>query len=403
MIRKRTAIIGALMLVIITVLGTTAIGNFRALRVGDNVIISRQLYEQMQGEHGGLGKLKYLKGFLLEGHYFELEEETLIDGALRGMFEAVDDPYTTFLDAKAFSDMMISTRGTYGGIGIIITADEEGFVSVVSPIEGTPGNRAGLTTGDRILQVDHQTVSGNRLDVAVSLMRGEPDTEVIIEVLKKNRQETKEVVITREIIKIESVRSEMKAEGVGYMRISSFDEQTGRDFKQHMDLLVKQGMNRLVLDLRNNPGGLLNQANYIADLLLDEGIIVYTENRHGHRREEKSGKQMFDVKLVVLINEGSASASEILAGAIQDHRRGLLVGSTSFGKGLVQELQRLPDGTGFKYTVSQYFTPSGRIIHGVGIEPDVVIEALEVDENMEAENVAAKDIQLKRAIELLSQ
>lgn len=402
MIRKRTAIIGAIALIIVTSMITFTFGNINALRAGDKVIISRQLFEQMQEDSDGLNKLVYLKEFLLQEYYIELDENDLMDGALRGMFEAVDDPYTTYLDAKDYSDMMISTQGTYGGIGIIVTADDEGYVSVISPIEGTPGERAGLATGDRILQVDQQSVTGNRLDDAVALMRGEPETEVIIEVIKKNQRESSEISITREIIKIQSVRSEMLESGIGYLRISSFDEQTGRDFKRHMDELIEQGTEKLVLDLRNNPGGLLNQANYIADLLLDEGIIVYTENRHGYRREEKSDKSMYDVELVVLINEGSASASEILAGAIQDHQRGLILGTTSFGKGLVQELQRMPDGTGFKYTVSQYFTPEGRNIHDVGIEPDIVVEIPEeMIEN--AQDIEEEDIQLKKALEVLNQ
>lgn len=403
MIRKRTAVIGAIAIIIVTSMITFTFGNINALRAGDKVIISSRMFEQMQEESDGLNKLIYLKEFLLQEYYIELDENDLMDGALKGMFEAVGDPYTTYLDAKDYSEMMISTQGTYGGIGIIVTADDEGYVSVISPIEGTPGERAGLATGDRILQVDQQSVTGNRLDDAVALMRGEPDTEVIIEIIKKNQRDSLEISITREIIKIQSVRSEMLEDGIGYLRISSFDEQTGRDFKRHMDDLMAQGTEKLVLDLRNNPGGLLNQANYIADLLLDEGIIVYTENRHGYRREEKSDKSMYNVELVVLINEGSASASEILAGAIQDHQRGLILGTTSFGKGLVQELQRMPDGTGFKYTVSQYFTPEGRNIHDVGIEPDIVVEL--PDEEIESTEVHEDehDIQLQKAVEILKQ
>jgi len=405
MIRKRTAVVGAIAVIIVTAMITLTLSNINALRAGDKVIISHKMYQQMQEDSDGLNKLVYLKEFLLQEYYVELDENDLLDGALRGMFEAVDDPYTTYLDVNDYTNMMISTQGTYGGIGIIITADDDGYVSVISPIEGTPGERSGLSTGDRILQVDFQAVTGNRLDDAVSLMRGEPDTEVVIEVMKKNQRESIEISIVREIIKIQSVRSEILDEDIGYVRISSFDEQTGQDFKKHMDQLMDQGVEKLILDLRNNPGGLLNQANYIADLLLGEGIIVYTENRHGYRREEKSGKSMYDVELVLLINEGSASASEILAGAVQDQQRGILVGTTSFGKGLVQELQRLPDGTGFKYTVSQYFTPSGRNIHGVGIEPDVVVEIPEelLEEWLEMTEEEKEDPQLQKAAELLKQ
>ncbi|MEN1759144.1 S41 family peptidase [Anoxynatronum sibiricum] len=401
MIRKRSAFIGAVLLVLLTAFTTLVVSNIRALQVGDHVIISRQMYQQMQEDTGGLYKLTSLKEFLLQEYYQELDEETLLDGAIRGMFESVDDPYTTYLDARDYSDLMMSTRGTYGGIGIIVTADEDGFVSVISPIEGTPGERAGLATGDRILRVDDESVSGNRLDDAVSLMRGEPNTEVVLELMKRNQRESIEVIIMRETIRIQSVRSEIMENDIGYLRISSFDEQTARDFQTHMDTLERSGVTQLILDLRNNPGGLLNQANRIADLLLGEGLIVYTEDRHGNRREEMSDKKMYEMELVVLINEGSASASEILAGAIQDHQRGVLVGTTSFGKGLVQELQQLPDGTGFKYTVSQYFTPNGRYIHDTGIEPDVVVEIPEelLDEMHEV--TEENDLQLQKAIELL--
>ena len=317
------------------------------------------------------------------------------------MFEAVGDPYTTYLDTSDYEEMVMSTRGSYGGIGIIVTADDDGYVSVISPIEGTPGERAGLGTGDRIIRVDHQPVTGGRLDDAVSLMRGEPDTEVVVEVLKRNGREPVELVIIRENIRIESVRSEVLENETGYIRITSFDEQTARDFKQHMDELLDQGVRNLVLDMRNNPGGLLNQAIRIADMLLGEGLIVYTEDRHGNRREEQSDSKMYEMPLVVLMNEGSASASEILAGAIQDHERGTIVGVTSFGKGLVQELQRLPDGTGFKYTVSQYFTPEGRNIHDLGIVPDVIVELPDETEQPIDGMENKDDIQLLKALELL--
>jgi carboxyl-terminal processing protease len=401
MISKRNAFLGAVLLVILTVMITLTVGNIRALQVGDKVIISQRMYQNLQDDTEGLYKLNHLKQFLLEEYYQELDEETLIDGALRGMFEAVEDPYTSYLDGQDYSNLMMSTRGSYGGIGIIVTADDEGFVTVISPIEGTPGERAGLATGDRILRVDDQAVSGNRIDDAVGLMRGEPDTEVVLELIKRNQSESIELTVMRETIRIQSVRSELMQDDIAYLRISSFDEQTARDFQTQMDELLRQGAGKLILDLRNNPGGLLNQAIRIGDLMLGEGLIVYTENRHGLRKEEKSDRQMYDVELIVLINEGSASASEILAGAIQDQNRGTVVGTTSFGKGLVQELQPLPDGTGFKYTVSQYFTPNGRNIHGTGIEPDVVVEVPEelFDEMHELDN--ASDPQLQKALELL--
>ncbi len=401
MISKKKAFAGAILLILMTAFITFSVSNLVALSVGDKTIISRDMYQRMNEENDNMGKLIQLKHFLLEEYYLELQEEALIDGAIHGMFDAVEDPYTTYLDAKDMSDIMMSTQGIYGGIGIIVTADEDGYVSVVSPIEDTPGERAGLNTGDRILRVDDESVSGNRLDDAVSLMRGDADTKVKLEVMKRNQSEPVDISITREVIRIQSVRSEVMEDQIGYVRVTNFDEQTAGDFQTHMNDLTNQGISKIVLDLRNNPGGLLTSAIKISDMLLGEELIVYTEDRHGNRKEEYSDAGRYDVELVVLINEGSASASEILAGALQDHGKATLVGEQSFGKGLVQEMQQLPDGTGFKFTVSEYFTPSGRNIHERGIEPDHIVEI--PDEMwMEGHDLDFdEDPQLLRAVELL--
>ncbi len=283
----------------------------------------------------------------------------------------------------------------------MITGDEDGYVSVVSPIENTPGERAGLNTGDRIVKVDNERVFGNRLDDAVALMRGEADTEVTLEVMKSDRKESITISVTREIIQIQTVRSEMLKSDVGYLRITNFDERTAEDFKHHAGDLKAQGATGILIDLRNNPGGLLTTAIAIADHLLDGGLIVYTEDRHGNRREEHADSNGFDLKMVVLINGGTASASEIVAGALQDHEKAVLIGDASFGKGLVQEMQRLPDGTGVKYTVSEYFTPSGRKIHDVGIVPDHVVTIPEELWESFHELELMEDPQVLEALELL--
>ncbi|RQD67387.1 MAG: S41 family peptidase [Tindallia sp. MSAO_Bac2] len=400
MISKKKAFVMAVLLIMVTAFVTFSISNLVALNVGDKMIISQDMYLRLNEDNENMGKLIHLKHFLLEEYYKELEEEKLIDGAIHGMFEAVGDPYTNYLDAKDMSDMMMSTQGVYGGIGIIVTADDDGYVSVVSPIEDTPGERAGLNTGDRIIRVDDENVSGNRLDDAVSLMRGDADTEVKLEVMKRNQNESVEISVVREIIRIQSVRSEIINNSIGYVRVTNFDEKTAGDFQSHMDEMTRQGITQVILDLRNNPGGLLTSAIRISDMLLDEGLIVYTEDRHGNRKEEFAGSGNYDVELVVLINEGSASASEILAGALQDREKAILVGGQSFGKGLVQEMQQLPDGTGFKFTVSEYFTPSGRSIHEKGIEPDYVVDIPE-DIWLEGHDLELdEDPQLQRAIEL---
>lgn len=402
MISKKKAFMGAIVLIILTTLLNLTVGNLFAITLGQKVLISKDTYEHYEALGEQYGKLFTLNDFLLKNYYKELDEEKLIESAIKGMFEGVEDPYTTYMSKTEFSDLMTRTQGTYGGIGVIITPGDDGLVTVVSPIEDTPGERAGIATGDKILAVDGNTVSGDKLDYAADMMKGDPGTEVILTIWREGRSEPFDVTLKREEIRLKTVRSEVLENNLGYVRISMFDEQTANDFKTHINDLQKQNIQGLIIDLRNNPGGLLSQCLEIADILLGEQVIVYTEDRNGEREVEKSNKKQVDLPLVVLVNKGSASASEILAGAIKDGNRGEIIGTTTFGKGLVQQVKPLNDGTGFKYTVSQYFTPNGTYIHGIGIEPDILVELPEEirnDINVDRE----QDIQMQKAIEIVSE
>ena len=402
MISKKKAIIGAIILVLLTTVLNMTLGNYIALRVGENYLISDSHMEHYRDMEEDFSRLIYMRDFLLENFYRELDEETLMEGAIRGMFEATGDPYSTFMSPEEFEDFMQETEGSFGGIGIIVTPGEDGHVTVVSPIENTPGFRAGIQTGDRIIEVDGQEVQGPNLNKAVDLMRGEPGTEVNIAIRREGERELIEMTIVRETIKIETVHHEMLEEDIGYIRITNFNQQTARDFREALDDLVASNMQGLVLDLRNNPGGLLSQTIAIADMILDEQVIVFTEDREGNRREETSSADHVDVPLTVLVNKGSASASEILAGAVQDGNRGTIIGETTFGKALVQGIRNYSgDGSGFRYTVSQYFTPDGNFIQDVGIEPDIIVE---MDRTVSVELIRdGEDLQLQRGIEVLKE
>lgn len=393
MISKRKAIIGALLIIVLTTAVNFTIGGMVTSSLG--FAIPRSGNSQYE-------KLLTLKNFLEKNYYKDLDEEVLMEGAIKGMFDSIGDPYTQYMNDKEFGDLMTQTSGAYGGIGIIVTPGEDGYVTVVSPIEGTPGERAGLLPGDKITAVNGEVISGDRLDYAVELMKGEVDTEVKLSILRKGRNETFDLNVIREEIRLETVRSEIMEDNIGYIRISAFDEKTAQDFETQLNELKAENIKGLILDLRNNPGGLMDQCVEIADILLGEQVIVYTEDRQGNRNIEKSDKKQFKLPLTVLVNEGSASASEILSGAIKDGNRGKIVGTTTFGKGLVQQVRPLNDGTGFKFTVSEYFTPNGINIHGSGIEPDVVVELQneDIDENT---GEIFNDTQLIKAIETISE
>ena len=243
------------------------------------------------------------------------------------------------------------------------------------------------------------------MDKAVKIMKGEPKTKVTITILRKEKDGKNKYIdmdIVREEIKLLTVKSDIIEDNIGYIKITSFDEATYKDFKKDLDSLMKKNVSGIILDLRSNPGGLMDVCVDIADEFLEEGVIVYTETRKGERVYEKSGKNHIDTPLVVLVNEGSASASEILAGAIKDRERGILIGKKTFGKGIVQRIKQLSDGSGFKLTVSEYFTPNGINIHGIGIEPDIVVDLPEDVEEIGVENLE-QDTQLKAAIEKIKE
>ena len=308
----------------------------------------------------------------------EVDDAELIEAAIQGMLSSLD-PHSTFLNSKAYGEMQVHTRGEFGGLGIEVTM-ENGLVKVISPIDDTPAYRAGMQPGDLIVGIDGEPVFGLTLGEAVELMRGPVNSEIVITVQRSGVEQPFDVAITRDVIRIRSVKS--RAEGkVAFIRVTSFNEQTESGVEKAMRELRKEigdGLQGVVIDLRNNPGGLLDQAVAVSDAFLEKGEIVSTRgrgSRGGQRFNARAGDIAEGLPVVVLINGGSASAAEIVAGALQDHRRAIILGTRSFGKGSVQTVIPLPGEGAMRLTTARYYTPSGRSIQAKGIEPDIVVDA----------------------------
>ncbi|MGA1188765.1 MAG: S41 family peptidase [Pseudomonadales bacterium] len=306
----------------------------------------------------------------------EVDDKALLEKAIKGLLSELD-PHSAFLDADSFNDLQETTTGNYGGLGIEI-GRQDGVIKVVTPMDDTPASRAGILPGDLIIELDGQTVRSLGVNQAVDVMRGEPGSEVTLTVLREGESQPIEVTLVREVINVSSVRSRLLEPGFGYLRIAQFQADTGAEagdaIAKMNDLTPLKG---LVLDLRNNPGGVLQAAVAVSDLFLNQGTIVYTEGRldPANMVYEATGRTLMpDLPLVVLINEGSASASEIVAGALQDHRRALLLGTATFGKGSVQTVLPLTNEKAIKLTTALYFTPNGRSIQAEGIQPDLRVE-----------------------------
>lgn len=302
-----------------------------------------------------------------------VDSEKLFDGATTGMVKALGDPYSAYLDKKSFSEITDLTDGVFGGIGVVLGKKDNDFV-VVAPMEGSPGDEAGIKAGDKILAVDGTSVDGMQLEDVVGKIRGKQGTEVELKLADANGNE-RTVRVIRGDIKVESVGGEMlEGTNIGYIRISVFNEQTGNDFAKKYMELEKQGMQALVLDLRHNPGGILGECVKVAQYIVPKGTVVSIKDRNGNTFVEESNLEKVKYPLAVLVDHGSASAAEIVAGAVQDTGAGKLFGVQTFGKGSVQSVYKLSDNTGLKLTTAKYYTPSGRSIHGTGIKPDVEVE-----------------------------
>lgn len=332
----------------------------------------------------------------------DVDDKTLLEHAIRGMLTGLD-PHSTYLNPDEYKELKIGTTGKFGGLGIQVGM-EDGFVKVISPIDDTPAYRAGLKAGDLIIRLDEKSVKGMTLNDAVKIMRGDPGTDIKLTVIREGADKPLPFTVTRDIISVKSVKSRILEPGYGYVRISNFQAKTARDLVNEVSSLKKENNNELkglVLDLRNNPGGVLSAAADVSDAFIDDGKLVFTKGRINNSRFEfnaKPGDIMNGLPVVVLINGGSASASEIVAGALQDHHRAVIMGSKSFGKGSVQTIQELRSGGAVKITTARYFTPSGRSIQGEGITPDIVLDHYDIKASQDEAAFRIKEADLKGSI-----
>ena len=312
-----------------------------------------------------------------------VNDRDLIENAINGMLTGLD-PHSSYMNVKSFRDMQVQTRGEFGGLGIEVS-QEGGYIKVISPIDDTPASRAGVKAGDLITQIDGQTVLGVSLNEAVDKMRGAPNTKISLTIRREGTATPIELAMNREVIKIQVVKSRLEGGNIAYLRITSFSEQTDASVRRAFQQLRTESGDKLrgvILDMRNNPGGLLDQAVAVGDDFLERGEIVSTRARHtedGQRWNSKGGDITGGLPIVVLINGGSASASEIVAGALQDHRRAVVLGTRSFGKASVQTVIPLPGNGAMRLTTARYYTPSGRSIQGLGIIPDIEVQASRVE------------------------
>ncbi|MGF1546944.1 MAG: S41 family peptidase [Thiotrichales bacterium] len=319
----------------------------------------------------------------------DVEDKTLIEYAIRGMLTGLD-PHSSYLNKEEFRDLQIGTTGEFGGLGIEVGM-EDGFVKVISPIDDTPAQRAGIKAGDLIIRLDDTPVKGMTLQEAVNTMRGKKGTPIVLTVVREGEDKPLKITIVRDIIRVESVKTRTLEPGFAYVRITNFQSKTVDSLKDMIEKIQaeqKDGLKGLILDLRNNPGGVLNAAVGVADTFLDSGLVVYTEGRVADskmRYDATPGDMLSGAPIVVLVNSGSASASEIVAGALQDHKRAVIVGvAKTFGKGSVQTILPLKEDSALKLTTARYFTPSGRSIQAEGIAPDIQLESLELAKRAES-------------------
>lgn len=333
----------------------------------------------------------------------EVDDRKLLEDAIRGMLAGLD-PHSTYLDRESYKELQEGTTGEFGGLGIEVGM-ENGFVKVIAPIDDTPAKKAGIEAGDLIIKLDDTPVKGLSLNDAISRMRGKPGTDITLTIIRNGEEKPLVITITRAIIRVNSVRARTLEPGYGYLRISSFQANTGRDLRQELDRLSEENDYKLkgvVMDLRNNPGGVLNAAVEVSDLFLDKGLIVYTEGRIKNSDLKFNARPLNvvrDLPIVILVNEGSASASEIVAGALQDHDRAVIVGQQTFGKGSVQTILPMADEAAVKLTTARYFTPSGRSIQASGITPDIIIDKLTVERVEEDGNGIVKEADLSGHLE----
>lgn len=392
--------IGKVLLAFLLVIGI----GFTGFTLGKNSSKDSHLISKENQKH--MAQMEAMKELIDENFLFDYDEKQLYDGSLKGMFENLGDPYTAYYTKDEFDKLLEDVNGKYAGIGVAVQASEEGYIKAISVFDESPAKKAGIKVGDYITKVDDVSYSAEQLEEAVSKIRGNVGEKVKITVLRKNdegKAEEKDITVERADVKVDTVESkivEKDGKKIAYIKVKQFEDVTKEEFAKELKAVKDAGAEGIVMDLRNNPGGNLDVCLAIADTFLDEGVIVSTVDKKGKKIVEKSDKEMDKTPMTVLINENSASASEILAGAFKDRKRAKIVGTTSFGKGIVQKLFPLDDGSGVKITISEYFTPNKTKIHKIGVKPDIEVENKNEDKALDIEKLDEDD-QYNKALETL--
>ena len=372
-----------------------------ALAAGGVKFVQQRQYNGVLSDSSHVQKIEYLEKMIDQEYLGEVDNAEMAEGIYAGLVYGLGDVYSRYYTADEYAQETASTDGAYAGIGVSIQKNKNGGVQIAECYEGGPGAEAGLQTGDVITAINDTDVTDMELSDVVSLIRENKDNTIVLTVFRENEEKSREISVDVTDVELPSVFGEMLDKKTGYIQITQFTGVTPQQYKDMFAELKDKGMERLVIDLRDNPGGLLTSVCDILREILPEGLIVYTEDKYGNREEENcDGKHQLDMPLAVLVNENSASASEIFAGAVQDHEVGTIVGTTTYGKGVVQELRQLSDGSAVKLTVSNYYTPNGNSINKVGIKPDVEVklasELLNKDEITHEE-----DNQLQKALDVI--
>lgn len=400
MLKKKTVIIWSIVLVLLV----GSVSSFLTLYLtgydfnndGRVVINKQQLYELEEVQ-----KLEAVKEIVGQNYITTVDNNKLMDGAVKGLVASLGDPYSVYYTPDEFKQLQETTTGTYAGVGLLVSVNtKNNRITVVHAFKNSPGAKAGIISGDEIVKVNSTALDGSMLDKAVSMMKGAKGTKVNVTIVRNGV--SKAYDLYRDNVIVETVSNRMLQNNIGYIVISNFEQNTAKEFSDALSNLKKQKMKGLIIDIRDNPGGLLDVVTKIADQLLPKGKIVYTEDRYGHKDVINSDANALNLPLVLLVNGNSASASEILAGSVQDYGVGKLIGTKTFGKGIVQSIESFKDGSGLKLTTSRYFTPKGRCIHKIGITPDVVIDLpqdLKKDPTKLNDN---NDVQLKKGIEVIN-
>lgn len=398
--KKINKVILSSVVLVILLSGAFILGSKITIKNGDKVEITKERYELFS-------KLDRFQDIVDEYYLFDEDEKEMKNSLYKGFFKGLGDPYTEYFTKEEYSKFMESSSGEYSGIGIYISVTDDNQLKVVSPIKGSPAYKAGLKPNDIITKINGDTYLGNQLEEATTVMKGKPGTEVnlgIKRLNKDNELEDLEIKVTIDIVELKTVESS-KIDNLGYIYMNQFGEKTFNEFEQAYNSLKADNVKGIILDLRNNPGGNKDICEKIADFLLPEGIIVKTVDKNGKELVTKSDKKEENIPLVVLVNNSSASASEILSGAIKDYKKGTIVGETTYGKGLVQSLMPMKklgidDDGALKITIQEYFTPKGNKINELGVTPDEVVKLPEGITEFGPEHMET-DTQLKKAIEIL--